>query len=110
MPRRVTLLCLGNLEHQGLPVGDENDLPFEQLVLDSFSAFARRCDPNPDMGLPPSTRLRQYHTRTDCRWDLAPATVDSMVKKTFQWLSHQASFCESHQCNSLNLRLGFYGR
>jgi carboxylesterase type B len=40
----------GNLHRQGLPMRDGGDLGFEQFVLDSFVAFMRGGDPNPDGG------------------------------------------------------------
>lgn len=35
----------GNMVRQGLLMKEENKLPSEQFVLDPYSAFARRYDP-----------------------------------------------------------------
>ncbi|KAK8090143.1 hypothetical protein PG997_005104 [Apiospora hydei] len=98
----------GNLARQGLPLRDEHDLPFEQFVLDSFAAFARTHDPNPDLGF---LRARGYaHTIRQMqmagRW--APATKGAMTTRTLQWPSHQRPFGELPQCESLGLGLDYY--
>ncbi|RDL31458.1 Carboxylic ester hydrolase [Venustampulla echinocandica] len=41
----------GTILRMGYTLRDENDLPFEQFTLDSWTSFARTYDPNPDVGL-----------------------------------------------------------
>ncbi|KAI1844505.1 hypothetical protein JX265_010000 [Neoarthrinium moseri] len=98
----------GNLARQGLPMRDENDLLFEQFVLDSFASFARTYDPNPAMGLLQARgyehTIRELHTAG--LW--LPATKDIMTKRTLQWPSFQGPFTEVEQCEALNLGLNYY--
>ncbi|KAF2838201.1 cholinesterase [Patellaria atrata CBS 101060] len=42
------LSVFGTLSRQSLPDRDDHDIPFSQRVLDSFAAFVRTHDPNPD--------------------------------------------------------------
>lgn len=98
----------GNLARQGLPMRDDNDLPFEQFVLDSFSSFARTFDPNPDAGF---LEARGYQNTIDelevaGRW--LPATKDNLTRRTLQWPSIQESFSELEQCESIGLGIDYY--
>ncbi|KAI6354090.1 hypothetical protein MCOR25_008759 [Pyricularia grisea] len=43
------LYVFGNVARRGLPFRDEGDLIFERYILNSFAAFARAYDPNPDV-------------------------------------------------------------
>jgi hypothetical protein len=38
----------GTVRWNGLPLRDEDDLPFEQFIVDSWTSFARTYNPNPD--------------------------------------------------------------
>jgi len=40
---------LGTLIYNGLPVRDQFDIPVSQFMLDSWTAFARTGNPNPDV-------------------------------------------------------------
>ncbi|ORY59199.1 Alpha/Beta hydrolase protein [Pseudomassariella vexata] len=99
----------GNLGRQGLPMRDADDLPFEQLVLDSFAAFARTGDPNPEAGF---LETRGYEgtleeMRRSGRWE--PATRGrGMTKRVLQWPSSQWGFEEEEQCEQLGLGLDYY--
>ncbi|KAH6654745.1 Alpha/Beta hydrolase protein [Truncatella angustata] len=100
----------GNLVRQGLPMRDENDLPFEQFVLDSFASFARAYDPNPDLGY---LKARGYHNTIDelakaGKWQ--PSTKKSLTKRTLQWPSFQGPFTELEQCEALGLSIDYYER
>lgn len=39
----------GTLLRQGRPARDEDDIPFSQYIVDTWTAFAREKDPNPDL-------------------------------------------------------------
>jgi hypothetical protein len=100
----------GNVRRLGLPFRDSADLRFEQLVVDSWSSFARTLDPNPD---PRFLAARGYvntshETQQSSRW--------KPVKKSYQELrrlqasSYQASFDEQEQCVALGFPLDYYVR
>lgn len=44
------LYVFGNLVRSGYPLRDGYDLPFSRYVVDSWTAFVRRGDPNPEIG------------------------------------------------------------
>lgn len=98
----------GNIARQGLPMRDENDLPFEQFVLDSFASFARTYNPNPDLGF---LKARGYQNTIDelnkaGKW--LPATKNGLTKRTLQWPSFQGPFTELEQCKAIGLGIDYY--
>ncbi|KAL2017034.1 hypothetical protein VTK56DRAFT_2678 [Thermocarpiscus australiensis] len=101
----------GNLARQGLPMRDEGDLPFEQFVLDSFVAFMRTGDPNPDSGY---LRARGYGNtlamvERSGRW--LPSTKQGMTLRSLDWpRAAQGPFREAEQCRALGLGLDYYER
>ncbi|KAK0621458.1 Alpha/Beta hydrolase protein [Bombardia bombarda] len=105
----------GNLARQGLPMRDEHDLPFEQLVLDRFAAFVRTYDPNPDGGF---LRARGYAStlgeveREGGRWEpsVKGSGLGGMTMRALEWPSWQGGFREVEQCEGLGLGVeGYYG-
>lgn len=38
----------GTILFNGLPLRDQNDVPMEQFIVDSWTSFARTYDPNPN--------------------------------------------------------------
>lgn len=101
----------GNLARQGLPVRDEGDLPFEQFVLDSFVAFIRTGDPNPDKRY---LRARGYtgtleQVERAGRW--VPSRKGRLVLRGLDWpRSRDGGFRELEQCDGLGLGLDYYTR
>lgn len=98
----------GNIAFQELPFRDDYDLPFEQLVLDSWSSFARTYDPNPD---PAFLSVRGYSNTTKIleqkgRWN--PATEGNMTLRALAWPPYQCTFGELSQCQGINLPLTYY--
>ncbi|KAI2630640.1 alpha/beta-hydrolase [Hypoxylon sp. NC1633] len=101
----------GNLASQNLPMRDEYDLPFEQLVLDSFSSFARTYDPNPDAAF---LIARGFSSTLDeirraGAW-LPSTSKGGMTMRTLQWPSFQGPFVETRQCESLGSGIDYYLR
>lgn len=98
----------GNLGREGLPMRDDFDLPFQQFVVDSFSAFARTYDPNPD---PAYLRARGY-TSTSREVERSgvwkAATKNRITKRILQWPSIESPFSELDQCKDLGLPLNYY--
>ncbi|KAI1393824.1 alpha/beta-hydrolase [Hypoxylon trugodes] len=99
----------GNLARQNLPLRDEFDLPFERLIVDSFSSFARSFNPNPD---PEFLEARGYTStleEIESSGEWLPSTVEGdMTMRTLQWPSIQGPFTETEQCEGLGLGLGYY--
>ncbi|KAK4239846.1 Alpha/Beta hydrolase protein [Achaetomium macrosporum] len=100
----------GNLHRQGRPMRDAGDLPFEQFVLDSFVAFMRRGDPNPDRGY---LRARGYGNtlalveRAGTEW--RPSTRARKTVRILDWpRSVDSGFREVEQCLALGLGLDYY--
>ncbi|KAH9903573.1 Alpha/Beta hydrolase protein [Xylariomycetidae sp. FL2044] len=98
----------GNLARQGLPLRDEFDLPFEQFVVDSFSAFARTYDPNPDLGFLAARGYDNTIAQIEGAGAWMPATKEEATMRVLQWPSVQRGFAESEQCESLGLGLDYY--
>lgn len=98
----------GNIAFQEQPFRDGYDLPFEQMVLDSWSSFARTYDPNPD---PAFLKARGYSNTTKIlerkgKWN--PATKDNMALRALAWPPYQGTFRESSQCDGIGLPLTYY--
>lgn len=83
------LYVFGNAVREGLPLRDDADLPFMQLVLDSFVSFARSYDPNPDLTFLAArgyaTTLRQV--RSSARWQ--PSAAAGLTMRVLDWPPHQ---------------------
>lgn len=99
----------GNIAFQELPFRDDYDLPFEQLVLDSWSSFARTYDPNPD---PDYLSVRGYSNTTEIleqkgKW--IPATKGNMTLRALAWPPYQGTLRELPQCQGIDLPLTYFG-
>lgn len=44
------MLVFSTWRRWGFPARDGNDTPFDQLIVDTWSAWARSRDPNPEVG------------------------------------------------------------
>lgn len=93
----------GNIAFQGLPPRDNYDLPFEQMVVDAWAAFARTYDPNPDADF---LKARGYSNTTtilahEGKW--SPATKDNLTLRALAWPPYQAVFREMAQCDGIGL-------
>lgn len=98
----------GNIAFQGLPFRDDDDLPFEQMVVDSWSSFARTYDPNPN---PAFLEARGYSNTSKIlkkrgKWN--PATKDTMSLRALAWPPYQGPFREPSQCDGIGLPLTYY--
>ncbi|KAI1337507.1 Alpha/Beta hydrolase protein [Xylariaceae sp. FL0016] len=98
----------GNLARQGLPMRDDLDLPFEQLVLDTFASFARTFDPNPDPALLAARRYTSTAEELEGSGRWLASLKDEMTLRTLQWPSFQGPFNELEQCKALDLGLDYY--
>lgn len=97
----------GNLARQGMPDRDGGaDADLSRLTLDSFAAFARAADPNPDAAF---LAARGFAAADDdaARWE--PSRAGELTMRVFDWPSYQAPFRELPQCEGLGLGLDYYG-
>ncbi|KAH8809183.1 Alpha/Beta hydrolase protein [Xylogone sp. PMI_703] len=98
----------GTVLRMGLPLRDENDLPFEQFILDSWSSFARSYNPNPNLAF---LAARGYSNTAD---ELAaaglwqPLSPEKYSFRELQWPSHQMDFRDGPQCDILGYPLDYY--
>jgi hypothetical protein len=100
----------GTFGQFGLPFRDEHDLPFTQLVLDSFSSFTRTHDPNPSASF---LSARGYTNTskivaTTGKW--APVTKSKDTLRLLNWPPQQSGFLELEQCKLLGLPVTYYDR
>ncbi|PVH69943.1 cholinesterase [Cadophora sp. DSE1049] len=91
-----------------LPVRDEIDMPFSQLILDYWTSFARTHDPNPEMSY---LKARGYwgsiaQLKVAGRWD--QVKTSKPAARWLQWNGKQVPFDEKEQCDALGLPLDYY--
>lgn len=98
----------GTVLRMGLPLRDENDLPFEQFVLDSWSSFARTYDPNPDTRFLAARGFSNTTKELSTAGLWQPLSSGSYTFRELQWPSHQADFKEGPQCDTLGYPLDYY--
>lgn len=101
-------LVFGNVAFQGLPERDGDDLPFEQLTLDSFTSFVRTYDPNPDRGFLEARRYTNTSEELERAGAWQPATKGNLTLRALTWESYQDSFRELPQCEALGLPLTYW--
>ncbi|KAL3472898.1 cholinesterase [Aspergillus californicus] len=97
----------GNVLFNALPLRDASDLPFEQLIVDSWSSFARTGNPNPDLGF----LLARNYTSTAGevrRGHWNPVSKGSWNKRILAWPSVEVGFDEAPQCDVLGLPIDAY--
>jgi hypothetical protein len=101
-------LLFGNVAFQGLPERDGNDLPFEQLTVDSFTSFVRTYDPNPDRGFLEARRYTSTSEELGRAGAWKPATKGNLTLRALRWEPYQDSFRELPQCEALGLPLTYW--
>ncbi|CAN8096730.1 unnamed protein product [Discula destructiva] len=98
----------GNIVFQGLPLRDDHDLPFEQMVVDVWSAFARTFDPNPDAGFLKTRGYSNTAKILEQEGTWSPATKGNLTLRALAWPPYQEGFRELAQCNGIGLPLTYY--
>ncbi|EMD88134.1 hypothetical protein COCC4DRAFT_83305 [Bipolaris maydis ATCC 48331] len=102
----------GTVVSTGRPLRDDYDIPFSQFVLDSWSAFARTGDPNPD---PAFLKARGFTNTTVMLevqgiWD--PVDVKNPMLKALDVGERggMTGFREEAQCKALGFGLEYYNQ
>ncbi|KAK0818597.1 hypothetical protein LTR75_002510 [Friedmanniomyces endolithicus] len=99
----------GTWRRWGLPERDENDTPFTQFIIDSWSSWVRTWNPNPDPAL---LKVRGYANTTremalaGSLWAQVDASAPTL--RRLQWPSSQQPFPEAAQCSALGLPLDYF--
>ncbi|KAF3911477.1 Acetylcholinesterase [Dactylellina cionopaga] len=99
---------LGILLYSGEEPRDQNDIPFEQLMVDRWSAFIWSNDPNPKKDY---LKARNYWSTLNQvektgKWEQTNAREPTL--HVLQWDGKQASFPEGPQCAALGLPLNLF--
>ncbi|KAK3687842.1 Alpha/Beta hydrolase protein [Podospora appendiculata] len=99
------MVVFGTERRAGRPDRDGLDVPFMQLVVDYWSAFARSGDPNPDIGY---LMARGYlntlgQVQTAGRWEAVDASNPTM--RLLQWNGKQIPFVDQDVCKALGAPL-----
>jgi hypothetical protein len=98
----------GTVLREGISLRDSNDLPFEQFVVDSWAAFGRNYDPNPDPGF---LEVRGYvnttaELKTAGLWE--PVVRGKFTLREMQWPSLQMEFPYGPQCSVVGFPLDYF--
>lgn len=98
----------GTLARNGVPLRDENDLKFEQFIIDTWTSFARTHDPNPKLGF---LKARGY-VNTTAELEMAglwkPVGIEGLSMRVLQSPSIQFEWTEKEQCDILGFPLNYY--
>ncbi|KAF3043769.1 hypothetical protein E8E12_009965 [Didymella heteroderae] len=100
----------GNLVREGAHLRDQNDIPFSQYVLDSWTAFARTGYPVPDgrflkaRGFTNTTRL----VNAAGKWNSVSGEDGEMSLRVLNVQTTNEGWREVPQCEALGYGLGYY--
>ncbi|KAJ7054109.1 cholinesterase [Mycena amicta] len=97
----------GTLGQDSRPFRDEFDLPFEQIVLDSWSSFARSFNPNPSAAFL-AARGYTITAAALAKWGPWTNAASKEPVRILSWPSHGSGWLEQAQCNVLGFPLDFY--
>ena len=97
----------GAVLRQGIVLRDSSDLPFEQFVVDSWTAFGRSYDPNPDQGF---LEARGYvNTTAEMKaaglWE--PVARGKFTLREMEWPTFQKEFPYGPQCSVVGFPLDY---
>ena len=93
---------------QGRPPRDQEDVRFSQYILDTWTAFGRTTNPNPDLGY---LRARGYTNTTATIKSVRPwkpASARKLERRVLDVRPRDGGFTELEQCEVLGLPLDFY--
>lgn len=100
----------GTLVREGAHIRDENDIPFSQYILDSWTAFARTGNPVPDSrflearGFTNTTKL----VKAAGRWAPVKGGDDERSLRVLDVKTRNEGWREVGQCDALGFGLGYY--
>ncbi|KAJ9133725.1 Alpha/beta-hydrolase [Pleurostoma richardsiae] len=99
------LAVFGNALRVGQPDRDGRDVPFMQLVVDYWAAFARAGDPNPDEGylLARGHLSSLAQVEAGGRWDQVDA--ETPTARLLQWDGGEVPFPDRSVCDAIGVPL-----
>ena len=98
----------GNIIRSGLPQRDENDIPFSQFIVDSWTSFARTHNPNPDINYLVARGYNNTINEIHMAGVWEPLNTSSPSYRQLQWPSIQMPLQERSQCQALGFPLDYY--
>ncbi|KAF2836815.1 alpha/beta-hydrolase [Patellaria atrata CBS 101060] len=104
------VVAFGNVERVGQKVRDELDIPFSQLIVDSWAAFARTGKPDPEEGF---LRARGYANTTALlrrmgKWE--PFQKGMKARKLDPVSGGMVGLGERVQCGALDYPIDYFER
>ena len=102
----------GNIVFNGLPLRDQYDVPMEQFTVDTWSAFARTFNPNPDLAYLEArgfTNTTMEIRKSGSPW--TPVTTDSLALRLMEYPSMQEPFGiydGQTECRALGFGIDYY--
>ncbi|KAH8880316.1 alpha/beta-hydrolase [Thozetella sp. PMI_491] len=97
------MLVFGTARRSGRPERDGLDVPFMQLIVDYWSAFARNGDPNPDKGYLAARGYSSTLERIEAASKWEPVRADNPRLRLLQWNGAQIPFVDQASCRVLGL-------
>lgn len=86
----------------GFPLRDANDLPFMQLTVDYWTAFARSGgNPNPDMGYLQARGYWNTIGQIQASGEWTPVNAQKPQFLNMMWNSYMMDFVDEEQCKVL---------
>jgi carboxylesterase type B len=98
----------GTILTMGYPLRDENDLPFSQFTLDSWSSFARAWNPNPDLGFLNARGYSNTSKEIAAAGQWLPVSEQKLMLRELEWPSAAIPFRDVEQCALLGWPLHYF--
>ena len=99
------MVVFGTELRAGHPDRDGLDVPFMQLVIDYWTAFARKGNPNPDRSYLLARGRGSTLVQLDAVSKWEPVKADKPTLRVLQWNGVQIPFPEQDVCNALGIGL-----
>jgi Carboxylesterase family len=101
------MIVFGTVRRDGLPDRDGKDVPYMQLVMDYWSAFAHNRDPNPDKEY---LMARGYWNTISQIEAVGPWEEEKtgLATRLLQWNGRQEAVQQKAQCDALGLSLDYF--
>ena len=100
----------GNIIRSELPQRDENDIPFSQFIVDSWTSFARTHNPNPDIDYLTARGYTNTINEIQMAGVWEPLNTSQPSYRQLQWPSAQMPLNEGPQCQALGFSLDYYDK
>lgn len=98
----------GTARRQGREPRDQNDIPFSQYLLDTWTAFGRTTDPNPDLAFLHARGFTNTSTVVKKAALWKPTNANELKLRVHDLHPRNEDFRELEQCEVLELPLDYY--